>query len=108
MCKKRSLQYTLLRGKEYIGQPERRVNDTLKEDSYNLEKCKTGHLGIHCRDYDGCEPTFNSTAILQESKHKLTREITEAREIAKERRKVGKRPFCHAISKRNHTYLDSV
>lgn len=97
----------LLCGREYIGQTGRCVNDRLKEHSYNVEKSKSGHLGVHCRDCPGCEPIFSSTAILCRNKHKLTREIIEAHKIAKREEKCVSVPSV-ALSSKEINYLDGL
>lgn len=72
-------------GKKYIGQTGRCLNERLKEHHYNVTKAISGHLGLHCRDCSVrvCSPIFSETTVIAKNKHKNTREIIEAAEIAR-------------------------
>lgn len=72
-------------GKQYIGQTGRCLNERLKEHHYKVTKAISGHLGLHCRDcsVSGCSPIFSETKVIAKNKHKTTREIIEAAEIAR-------------------------
>ncbi|CAN7984562.1 unnamed protein product, partial [Ixodes hexagonus] len=69
-------------GRRYVGQTGRCVNDRLREHRYSVFKVVSGHLGVHCRDC-GCTPAFDKCQVVFRNKDRVTREIIEARDIAR-------------------------
>ena len=72
-------------GKQYVGQTGRCVNDRLREHSNNVRQMNNGHLALHCSTCDSaeCKPLLERCHVVGRSASQLTREITEAADIAK-------------------------
>lgn len=82
VCKEWVYSILLSCGRRYIGKTGRCLNDRLREHSYNVFKVVSGHLGVHCRDC-GCIPAFEGCQVVFKNKDSVTREIIEARDIAR-------------------------
>lgn len=68
--------------KIYIGQTGRCINDRLREHANCVKNANSGNLAIHCRDCK-CTPLFDQCYLIARNRNQTTREIIEAKEIAR-------------------------